>query len=89
MSGPILQFGTSRFLQAHADLMLSEARHEGQEVGPITIVETTGSPASRARIAAFADARPVPIRIRGLEEGREIDEERRVTGIAAGLSARE
>jgi tagaturonate reductase len=84
----IVQFGTSRFLQAHADLILAEAREKGQDVGPLTIVETTGSPASRARIAAFARGDAVPIRIRGLA-GRQIDETRHVTGIADGLSARE
>lgn len=88
MSGTIVQFGTSRFLQAHADLMLSEARASGQDVGPITVVETTGSPTSRARVAAFAQAKPFPVRIRGLMGGERRDETRHVDGIAAGLSAR-
>ena len=88
MSLPIIQFGTSRFLQAHADLMLSEARDAGQDVGPVTIVETTGSPASRARVAAFTQGRRFPIRIRGLEDGASVDTTRHVGGIVAGLSAR-
>jgi tagaturonate reductase len=87
MSRPIIQFGTSRFLQAHADLMLSEARDAGQDVGPITIVETTGSPASRARVAAFAEGRPFPVRIRGLDDGTPLDATREVGGVLAGLSA--
>lgn len=88
MSSSIIQFGTSRFLQAHADLILSEARATGQNVGTVTIVETTGSPASRARVEAFAKGQAVPIRIRGIESGQTIDEERFVDGIAGGLSAR-
>lgn len=88
MSLPIIQFGTSRFLQAHADLMLSEARESGQDVGSITIVETTGSPASRARVAAFALGKPFPVRIRGLDDGTPIDTTRQVGGVVAGLSAR-
>ncbi|GGD95440.1 D-mannonate oxidoreductase [Aureimonas endophytica] len=88
MAGAILQFGTSRFLQAHADLILSEARAAGQEIGPVTVVETTGAPASRARIEAFDAGLPIPIRIRGLQDGRVIDETRQVEGIAAGISAR-
>ncbi len=88
MSGKIVQFGTSRFLQAHADLILSEARDGGQDVAEITIVETTGSPASRARIAAFAEGKPFPVRIRGLEDGVARDETRWVGGVVAGLSAR-
>lgn len=89
MTSLILQFGTSRFLQAHADLMLSEARDAGQTVGEIMVVETTGSPASRARIAAFAQGHPVPVHIRGLANGKTIDDERMVGGISLGLSARE
>ncbi len=85
----IIQFGTSRFLQAHADLILSEARESGQYIGPLTIAETTGSPASRARIAAFARGVTVPIRIRGISMGRLVDETRYVSGIESGLSARQ
>lgn len=89
MTSAILQFGTSRFLQAHADLMLSQARAEGQDVGEITVVETTGSPASRVRIAEFAKATPFPVRIRGIANGERIEQTHHVSGIVAGLSARE
>ena len=41
MSRRIVQFGTSRFLQAHADLFVHEARAAGQAIGPITVVKTT------------------------------------------------
>ena len=34
MSRRILQFGTSRFLQAHADLFVHEARIAGQDIVP-------------------------------------------------------
>ena len=46
---PILQFGTSRFLQAHADLFVSEAAQSGQALGNITIVQTTNSAQGAAR----------------------------------------
>ena len=88
MTRPIVQFGTSRFLQAHADLMLSQARSAGQDVGPVTIVETTGSPTSRARIEAFGRTDRFPVKVRGLRNGALIDETVEVSGIAAGLSAR-
>ena len=51
---PILQFGASRFLQAHVDLFVSEALPRGEAMGPIAVAGTTGSPESRRRIAAFA-----------------------------------
>ena len=49
----ILQFGTSRFLQAHIDLFVGEARAAGQSVGRIAVVSTTGSARSSARIDAL------------------------------------
>ena len=88
MSAPIVQFGTSRFLQAHVDLMLSEAADEGQVVGPVTVVETTGSPASRSRIAAFAGGTAYDVRIRGLQDGKPVDVTKKVKSVAGGLSAR-
>jgi tagaturonate reductase len=53
MSRRILQFGTSRFLQAHADLFVDEARQAGQDIGPITIVKTTRGSARDDRVRAF------------------------------------
>jgi tagaturonate reductase len=41
MTRRIIQFGTSRFLQAHVDLFVHEARCSGQDIGPITVVKTT------------------------------------------------
>ncbi|CAN7320533.1 hypothetical protein [Mesorhizobium caraganae] len=39
---PIFQFGTSRFLQAHAALFVHEALQAGDAVGPITVVAISG-----------------------------------------------
>jgi tagaturonate reductase len=41
---PILQFGTSRFLQAHVDLFVSEAAERGEALGGITVVQSTEQP---------------------------------------------
>ena len=41
---PILQFGTSRFLQAHADLFISQAMTQGSALGPVTVVQSSGDP---------------------------------------------
>ena len=64
-SNPILQFGTSRFLQAHADLFVSEAASQGEALGNITIVQTTHSAQGAARVAAFRRGGGYPVRIRG------------------------
>ena len=76
MTTPILQFGTSRFLLAHVDLFISEALAAGdggQALGGITIVQSTGSPASRTRVQALASGEGYPVRIRGLEDGQVVD----------------
>ncbi|NHQ91036.1 mannitol dehydrogenase family protein [Janthinobacterium lividum] len=78
---PILQFGTSRFLQAHADLFVSEAAKAGQALGHITIVQTTGSAQGAARVAAFRQAGGYPVRIRGWQDGAQVDEERRADAV--------
>ena len=77
---PILQFGTSRFLQAHVDLFVSEAAAAGEALGNITIVQTTHSAQGAARVAAFRQG-GYPVRIRGREHGAEVDQERRVQAV--------
>lgn len=83
---PILQFGTSRFLQAHADLFISEALRTGQALGRITVVQSSGDAGRAGRLAALAAPAGFEVRIRGLQEGRRIDESLRVTSVARALS---
>lgn len=83
---PIVQFGTSRFLQAHVDLFVSDAMREGQDFGPITVVQTSGAAERSGRLAAF-DGRPIPIVIRGLEGGRPVERTEYTTAITRGISA--
>lgn len=83
---PIIQFGTSRFLQAHADLFISDARAAGQDVGPITVVQTSGAASRAGRLAAF-DGRPIPIIVRGLENGKPVERTEYTRSIVRGLSA--
>jgi tagaturonate reductase len=84
---PILQFGTSRFLQAHVDLFVDEALEQGRALGRIAIVQTTDNPQSARRVAAFAESSGYPVRIRGLHEGAVVERERRVTAIGAAYTA--
>ncbi|MYM95491.1 mannitol dehydrogenase family protein [Duganella vulcania] len=87
MASPILQFGTSRFLQAHVDLFVQQALDSGQALGRITVVQTTGSAQSAQRVAAFNAPGGYPVRIRGREDGAVVDQEHRVTAIEAALQA--
>src|SRR5438477_7793231 len=77
MGQAILQFGTSRFLQAHVDLFVSQALDRGeagQALGGITVVQTTSNPASAERVAALAAGGGYPVRIRGLRSGQRVDD---------------
>ena len=87
MSGRIIQFGTSRFLQAHVDLFVHEARVASQDVGPITVIQTTGSVERAGRVAAFGAADGYPVIVRGIEDGIPVDRTVTVTSIDRGLSA--
>ena len=84
---PILQFGTSRFLQAHVDLFVSEAQQAGAALGSITVVQTTASPGSAARVAAFNQPGGYPVRIRGRSAGQVVQREQRVSSITCALHA--
>lgn len=84
---PILQFGTSRFLLAHADLFVSQALDKGEALGRIAIVQTTGNAESLKRVAALNSGAPYPVRIRGIRDGQEVDEEIRGGAVARALTA--
>jgi tagaturonate reductase len=84
---PILQFGASRFLQAHVDLFVSEALPRGEAMGRIAVAGTTGSPESRRRIAAFARGKPYQVEVKGLASGAIVDESVEVVSVGAGVDA--
>jgi tagaturonate reductase len=89
MITPILQFGTSRLLQAHADLFVSQAMDQGEALGPITVVQTTQSTERNRRLAALAAPDGFPVRIRGLQNGAVLDDMVQVRSVKRGLSAHE
>ena len=87
MTKRILQFGTSRFLQAHVDLFVHEAILGGQDVGPITIIKTTlGGPRDN-RTNAFGDADGFPVRLRGYANSKLVDETCFVKSVARAFDA--
>ncbi|MBP6735935.1 MAG: mannitol dehydrogenase family protein, partial [Rhodobacteraceae bacterium] len=75
---PILQFGTSRFLQAHADLFLSEGPGS---IGPVTVVQSSGDAGRRGRLAALAAPGGFVVRVQGIDGGNPVSFETRVTSI--------
>ncbi|WP_296224582.1 mannitol dehydrogenase family protein [Ralstonia sp. UBA689] len=87
MDNPILQFGTSRFLQAHADLFISEALHAGRALGHVTVVQTTSNPESRARIEALRAQGRYPVRVRGVQRDAVVDTTIECTAVSEALDA--
>ena len=87
MHNRILQFGTSRFLQAHADLFVHEARSGGQNIGPITVVKTTRGGVRDGRIAGFQEGQGFPVHLRGTTGGQIVDTVTHVTSVVRGLDA--
>lgn len=79
MNTPILQFGTGRFLQAHVDLFVSQALDQGQALGGIAVVQSTGSPQSTARAAALA--RGYRVEVRGMQAGQRVKEDIAVNAV--------
>ena len=87
MTMRIIQFGTSRFLQAHVDLFVHEARLGGQDIGPITVVKTSKDRARSGRVAAFRRPGGFPVRIQGYRGERIVDETVQVTSVDGALEA--
>ena len=84
---PILQFGTSRFLQAHVDLFVSQALARGDALGAITVVQTTTSTESAARVAAFNTGSGYAVRVRGVIDGRQVDSTTHCHAVVCALRA--
>lgn len=83
----ILQFGTSRFLLAHADFFVSEALSNGKAIGTIAVVQTTSNPQSSQRIAALNENSGYPVKIRGLIDGKPSEKVHQAKGVTAAYSA--
>ena len=87
MARRIIQFGTSRFLQAHVDLFVDEARSAGQDIGPIAVVQTSASSANAERVSAFGSPDGYPVIMRGIKSGKIIDQQQMICSVDQGLIA--
>src|SRR5262245_32491007 len=83
-SETILQFGTGRFLRAFADFFLHEAACQGQELGRVVIVQSTGDDV--ARTINDQQGR-YHVLVRGLENGQVIDRAEEITSVSRAISA--
>ncbi len=84
MQTPIIQFGTSRFLQAHALVYFQTGTPLG-DAPAVTVVQSTSDPTRRSRLDALSAQGGYPVRVRGLENGQPVDREERVGVVRRGL----
>lgn len=83
----ILQFGTSRFLQAHVDYFVSKSIEAGRSKAPVAVVQTSASPAGKARVDAFNRLDSYPVRIQGIEAGKKVDRVEQVSSVHCAFQA--
>lgn len=82
----VLQFGSGKFLRAFADFFIDQANKEGQHVGRIVVVQSTG--AGRASLWNQQQGR-YHVWVRGLAAGELIDRVEPVESISRALVAAE
>jgi tagaturonate reductase len=80
----VLQFGSGKFLRGFADLFIHQANEEGQNVGRIVVVQSTGD--TRAQSLARQGGR-YHVVVRGLEGGKVIDRVEESASISRALVA--
>ena len=80
----VLQFGTGKFLRAFVDLFVHELNQKDAPVGRVVVVQSTGG--DRARAFGDRDGR-YHVALRGLRQGRRIDETVRVESVGRALTA--
>ena len=61
----VLQFGSGKFLRGFADLFLHQANENGQNVGRVVVVQSTGE-----RLRPFAGPSGWPLSCRGARSGK-------------------
>src|SRR5918995_2228795 len=80
----ILQFGSGRFLRAFADVFIDQANRQGQNVGRVVLVQSTGG--ERADALARQGGK-YHVVIRGLENGQVVDRVEEVGCLSRALVA--
>jgi tagaturonate reductase len=80
----ILQFGSGKFLRGFADLFIHQANAEGQRVGRVVVVQTTGD--ARANLLTDQGGR-YHVAVRGLSGGQLVDRVEESASISRALFA--
>ncbi|HZU38459.1 MAG TPA: tagaturonate reductase [Gemmataceae bacterium] len=80
----VLQFGSGKFLRAFADLFIHQANAEGQNVGRVVVVQSTGE--GRADLLNRQHGR-YHVLVRGLAHGQTVDRVEEAASVSRALSA--
>ncbi len=80
----ILQFGSGKFLRGFADLFIHQANEQGQQIGRIVVVQTTGD--ARANLLTDQGGR-YHVAVRGLSGGQIVDRIEESASISRALFA--
>ena len=84
MNETVLQFGSGKFLRAFADLFVHHANQQGQNIGKIVIVQSTGG--ERANELAKLGGK-YHVVLRGLENGKVVDRVEICESVSRALAA--
>ena len=84
MNETVLQFGSGKFLRAFADLFVHHANQQGQNIGKIVIVQSTGG--ERANELAKLGGK-YHVVLRGLENGQVVDRVETCESVSRALAA--
>ena len=84
MAETILQFGSGRFLRGFADFFVEIANREGQNLGQVVIVQSTGG--ERAGNLASQGGK-YHLLVRGLENGQVVDRVEEISSVSRALAA--
>jgi tagaturonate reductase len=80
----ILQFGSGKFLRGFADLFIHQANEEGQALGRVVVVQTTGE--GRVNLLSDQGGR-YHVAVRGLSGGQVVDRIEESASISRALGA--
>jgi tagaturonate reductase len=84
MTESILQFGAGNFLRGFVDLFVHQARQQGDPIGHVAVVQSTGD--NRAKMLNLAEGQ-YHVAVRGLDRGQVVDRVEECRSISRALVA--
>jgi len=84
----VMQFGTSRFLQAHVDYFIDKSNVAGHTNTSVVVVQSSQSASGLERVKAMNALKTYPVHIQGIKEGEIVDVQERVSVISHAFQAR-